>query len=195
MTDKICLQLASKSPRRRELLAQIGVPFQCVDVEVPEVQEADESALDYVLRLSKDKAQAGAIAAPGLPTLGADTIVLFESRALEKPRDLEHAIDMLIAMSGKQHSVISAVTITDGQQTLTDHSETKVTFRDLREGEIERYWATGEPQDKAGAYGIQGLGAVFVSALAGSYTGVVGLPLEQLFPMLSKFNIPYWRSV
>ena len=188
----VLLQLASKSPRRRELLAQLGVNFSLVDVDVPEVKALGETPEDYVLRLAQDKSLAGFNAAPGLPTLGADTVVSCAGEILEKPRDRDHGVAMLALLSGREHSVISAIAINDSHQQMSAISETRVHFREISEQQAERYWATNEPCDKAGGYAIQGCGAVFVTHIVGSYSAVVGLPIEKLYPMLNVFDIPFW---
>ncbi len=189
------LYLASGSPRRRELLAQIGVPFTRLSVDVPEVRAADEAPEAYVQRLAADKARAGFAAMPGDAgvVLGADTLGVLDGQVLEKPRDQAHAAELLRAMSGREHRILSAVALTDGQRWASRLVESRVTFRELSDTEINRYWHTGEPQDKAGGYAIQGLGAVFVASLTGSYSAVVGLPLEATAALLAEYNIPVWQ--
>lgn len=192
------LYLASQSPRRAELLRQIGVQFQQFSVDVPEQHAPGESPEAYVTRLAKDKAQAGwqyienkAMATQ--PVLGSDTVVVCDQHILEKPRDLQHAIEILSMLSGRSHKVLSAVAVVDASRCECAVSSTGVTFKHITRAEIERYWATGEPADKAGAYGIQGLGAVFVDAISGSYSNVVGLPLEKTVQLLARFDINYWQ--
>lgn len=192
------LYLASQSPRRAELLRQIGVQFQQFSVDVPEQHTPGESPEAYVTRLAKDKAQAGwqYIAGKGMahqPVLGSDTVVVCDQHILEKPRDLQHAIETLSMLSGRSHRVLSAVAVVDGSRCEFAVSSTEVTFTTISRADIERYWATGEPADKAGAYGIQGLGAVFVDAISGSYSNVVGLPLEKTVQLLARFDINYWQ--
>lgn len=192
------LYLASQSPRRAELLRQIGVQFQQFSVDVPEQHTPGESPEAYVTRLAKDKAQAGwqYIERKGMahqPVLGSDTVVVCDQHILEKPRDLQHAIEILSMLSGRSHSVLSAVAVVDASRCEFSVSLTDVTFKAISRAEIERYWATGEPADKAGAYGIQGLGAVFVDAISGSYSNVVGLPLEKTVQLLARFDINYWQ--
>jgi len=195
MTD---LYLASKSPRRRELLAQIGVQYQTLDVQVVEARGAQETPTGYVSRLARAKSQAGydALLARGLarkPVLGADTVVVLGSEVLEKPRGKAEGVAMLRALSGLTHEVVTALAVTfDGRQVLRV-SVSEVRFRALSEDEIEGYWKTGEPQDKAGGYGIQGLAAVFVEHISGSYSGVVGLPLAEAQGLLSEFDVPCWQ--
>ena len=182
------LYLASGSPRRRELLALLDVPFEVLKTEVEEQRQPEESAQEYVLRLAQDKARAGVMVAPqDLPVLGADTIVVLNGQVLEKPRDAEHAQQILSALSGQQHQVITAVSLSDRQDVLSVMVVTDVTFRVLSQFEISKYIATGEPMDKAGAYGIQGKGGCFVRTITGSYHAVVGLPLVETHELLSNF--------
>lgn len=192
------LYLASQSPRRRELLRQIGVDHEVLSVAVTEQPLAQESARDYVQRLAREKACAGVSrlsmeSLKSAPVLGADTIVVCAGEILEKPRDQIHAATMLRALSGQTHQVMTAVAIADETRHEVLLSTTEVSFRPLSDAEIAAYWRTGEPQDKAGGYAIQGLGAVFVRELRGSYTGVVGLPLEATMDLLQSFGVPWWQ--
>ena len=182
------LYLASGSPRRRELLALLNVPFEVLKTEVEEQLHPEESAQEYVRRLALEKAQAGVKVAPqDLPVLGADTIVVLNGQVLEKPRDKADAQRILSALSGQQHQVITAVSLADRQDVLSAMVVTDVTFRVLSQLEISDYIATGEPMDKAGAYGIQGKGGCFVRTITGSYHAVVGLPLVETHELLSNF--------
>ncbi|HHH0661248.1 TPA: nucleoside triphosphate pyrophosphatase [Yersinia enterocolitica] len=182
------LYLASGSPRRRELLTLLDVPFEVLKTEVEEQRRAEESAQQYVQRLAQDKARAGVSVAPqDLPVLGADTIVVLNGQLLEKPRDKAHAQQILSALSGQQHQVITAVSLADRKNMLSAMVVTDVTFRVLSQLEISDYIATGEPMDKAGAYGIQGKGGCFVRSITGSYHAVVGLPLVETHELLSNF--------
>ncbi|HHH0260734.1 TPA: nucleoside triphosphate pyrophosphatase [Yersinia enterocolitica] len=182
------LYLASGSPRRRELLTLLDVPFEVLKTEVKEQRRAEESAQQYVQRLAQDKARAGVSVAPqDLPVLGADTIVVLNGQVLEKPRDKAHAQQILSALSGQQHQVITAVSLADRKNMLSAMVVTDVTFRVLSQLEISDYIATGEPMDKAGAYGIQGKGGCFVRSITGSYHAVVGLPLVETHELLSNF--------
>ena len=193
------LYLASQSPRRRELLAQIGVDFQTLMVDVVEQRLVGEMPADYVRRLAADKAKAGGKlllegisgAASTIPILGSDTVVVLGDQVLEKPADEAEAVAMLLALSGRAHQVMTAVSFYTPERQQTMLSVTDVVFREITESEAHRYWQTGEPCDKAGGYGIQGLGAVFVTEIHGSYTGVVGLPLEQTYLLLDSFGIAY----
>ena len=183
--------LASNSPRRRELLAQIGIrDFQILS---PDVDEAVESGLSparmvEALSLRKARAAAGRAGAEDL-ILAADTVVALDGRVLGKPRDREEAFAMLSALSGREHRVYTGVTVLGGGRAATEHEETAVAFRALSPEEIRDYIATGEPMDKAGAYGIQGVGALLVQGIRGDYCNVVGLPLFRLGRMLSGFGV------
>lgn len=197
MTSKI--YLASTSPRRRELLQQIGVVFDQISAPVEEKIAASETPLDYVQRLALDKANAGLAEVQRLglklaPVLGADTLGILGNQLLEKPRDEKDAAVMLRSLSGQTHQVITALALTDGRRTETAISITHVNFRHLSDEEITAYWQTGEPRDKAGGYAIQGLGAVFVQSIQGSYSNVVGLPLEACCELLKRFDIPWWQQ-
>ncbi|MGP1113409.1 Maf family protein [Serratia sp. CY54717] len=182
------LYLASGSPRRRELLTLLGVLFDILLTHTEEQRREGEAAEAYVRRLAQDKAKAGvALAQEDRPVLGADTIVVLNGRVLEKPRDEAHAADMLAALSGKQHQVMTAVAIADRHDVRCQLVVTDVTFRSLSQQDIRDYIATGEPMDKAGAYGIQGKGGCFVRTITGSYHAVVGLPLVETHELLSNF--------
>ncbi|MDF7679281.1 Maf family protein [Enterobacteriaceae bacterium ESL0689] len=185
----ITLYLASGSPRRRELLTQLGCCFERLVIDVKEQRQPLEPARDYVVRLAREKAQTGVMLAErDLPVLGADTIVVIEGDVLEKPGDAARAAEMLRRLSGKTHQVMTAVALADRQQMLDCLVVTEVTFRSLTEQEIAEYIATGEPMDKAGSYGIQGAGGRFVSKIDGSYHAVVGLPLAETEALLRQFH-------
>lgn len=182
------LYLASGSPRRRELLTLLGVPFDIILTHTEEQRQPGETAQAYVRRLAQDKAQAGVRQAPqARPVLGADTIVVLNGQVMEKPRDEAHAAEMLALLSGKQHQVMTAVAIADRHDVLCQLVVTDVTFRNLSQQDIHDYIATGEPMDKAGAYGIQGKGGCFVRTITGSYHAVMGLPLVETHELLSNF--------
>mgnify|MGYP001113908494 FL=1 len=183
--------LASNSPRRRELLAQIGIrDFQILSPDVDETVEPGLSPARMVETLSLRKAQAAAGRAGAEDLiLAADTVVALDGRVLGKPRDQEDAFAMLSALSGREHRVYTGVTVLRGGQAATEHEETAVAFRALSPEEIRDYIATGEPMDKAGAYGIQGVGALLVQGIRGDYCNVVGLPLFRLGRMLSGFGV------
>lgn len=185
----ISLYLASGSPRRRELLTQLGLQFERLITHVEEQRQPEEAAEAYVRRLASDKARAGvAVAAQDLPVLGADTIVVLNGEVLEKPQDAAHAAAMLSKLSGQTHQVMTAVALADIQRELDCLVTTDVTFRKMTAEEISHYIASGEPMDKAGAYGIQGLGGNFVRKINGSYHAVVGLPLVETGELLSHFQ-------
>lgn len=189
------LYLASGSPRRAELLAQIGVPFTVLKApDIDETVHAGEHPRDYVARMAREKAAAGRAAAPGpAPVLGADTTVVLGDRVLGKPADDRRALAMLQDLQGREHHVLSAVCLMAGDTPRLAVSETRVRLRALDEARLRAYIATGEGRDKAGAYGIQGLGAALVASLSGSYSGVVGLPLEETVPLLEWAGVPYWQ--
>jgi len=194
MCSERVLYLASASPRRRELLEQIGVPVRVVACAVDEQVLAGETALDYVQRVTRDKVMAGVRQAPeGAVVLAADTAVVLAERILGKPAGREQGLAMLRALSGREHSVITAVAVARGNEVRLQAVTTQVRFRPLGEAEMIAYWGTGEPVDKAGGYGIQGLGAVFVAHIAGSYSAVVGLPLMETAGLLAEFAIPCWQ--
>ncbi|ELW9444158.1 nucleoside triphosphate pyrophosphatase [Pluralibacter gergoviae] len=183
------LYLASGSPRRQELLTQLGVRFERIVPGIEEQRRPQEPASQYASRLARDKARAGvAMAERDLPVLGADTIVVLNGQVLEKPRDEAEAAAMLRQLSGQTHQVMTAVALADRAQILDCLVMTDVTFRVLSDEDIAGYVACGEPMDKAGAYGIQGLGGCFVRKINGSYHAVVGLPLVETWELLSNFN-------
>jgi septum formation protein len=192
------LYLASGSPRRRELLTQIGVPYTALSAEIDETPFADEQPLAYVERLARGKAQAGLAslsAASQACVLGADTAVVLDGRILGKPLDEADARAMLTALSGREHQVLTAVAVANRQGSEARVVSSRVRFRPIRAEEIQAYWASGEPRDKAGSYAIQGLAAIFVEALQGSYSAVVGLPLCETAELLSRFGIPCWQCL
>jgi septum formation protein len=197
MTSPPHLLLASSSPRRKELLAQLGVRFEVVHPEVDEAMKPGESPHDFVARLALDKAYAGQALWPPageLPVLGSDTTVVVDEQILGKPRDREEALDMLGMLSGRSHQVLSAIAVVGRDKLGHDKaqvrvSDSRVTFRGISPSEREAYWRSGEPADKAGAYAIQGLGAIFVQRLEGSYSGVMGLPLFETAELLQAFGI------
>lgn len=190
------LLLASASPRRAALLAQIGVPFFTATTSVEETPCPGEGPKDYVLRLAGEKSRAGlAIVRGGADqwSLGADTIVVAEGNILEKPRDFADFTRMMHLLSGREHSVFTAICLAGSSENYRQVVETRVQFKHLSPALIERYWNTGEPADKAGGYGIQGMGALLVEAIHGSYSNVVGLPLEALAGLLDRAGIDFWQ--
>lgn len=186
------LVLASSSPRRRELLASLGIIFAVVPSCIPEDLLPGELPRDHVLRLSREKARevAGRAEVPGRWFLGSDTIVVRDGAVLGKPRDVEEAAAMLRSLSGRAHQVFSGYAVHDRRTggTVAGAVTTEVRFRELTEAEIAGYIATGEPMDKAGAYAIQGIGAFMVRAIDGSYTSVVGLPLCEVVEVLERLG-------
>ncbi|MEZ8825657.1 nucleoside triphosphate pyrophosphatase [Vibrio amylolyticus] len=182
------LVLASGSPRRKELLSQLGYDFQVIVTDVEENRLAGESPEQYVKRLSFDKASAG-LSRLGSKSivLGSDTIVVIGDTVLEKPDDLSDSKQMLMKLSDSCHQVLTAVTVISEQKHKSVVVSTNVWFKPLSEKEIEEYWQTGEPCDKAGSYGIQGLGGRFVTRIEGSYFAVVGLPLYETDQLLHEF--------
>lgn len=185
------IYLASRSPRRRELLQQIGVPHLLLDIEVDERVRTGESPSGYVLRVSRDKAVAGLRAIEGiakLPVLAADTCVVVCGCMFGKPPDREAGLCMLRQLSGATHQVYTAVALADGG-VATRLSVSEVSFRPLSEEEMADYWESGEPADKAGAYAIQGEAAQFIRELRGSYSGVMGLPLYETAELLRGAGI------
>ncbi len=199
------IYLASRSPRRRDLLKQIGVPFELLllredlrrGVDVDETPLAEESPGVYVLRVACAKAAMAVrqIAYRGLPqkpVLSADTTVVFDGQIVGKPDDVEHAARILRTLSGREHQVLTAVAIALREQIETQISVSSVSFRELNDADIRRYVASGEPLDRAGAYAIQGRAGAFVTRISGSYSGIMGLPLAETVELLQKFDIPMW---
>ncbi len=189
-TDKNII-LASASPRRRDLLRQIGINFTTISADVDERIQPGEPPEAYAVRVALDKARVAARRAGAGIVIAADTIVVFDDEILGKPADVQDAERMLTTLSGRIHRVITGLAITDAAtgKSLTGTSVTKVWFRELSADEIAAYIASGEPLDKAGAYGIQEKGALFVSRIDGCYFNVVGLPLSLLGELLREFGI------
>ena len=204
MTVTPRIYLASKSPRRRELLRQIGVNFDVLtfragargdDADVDETAIAGEAVDHYVERLALAKAEAGVRRVLwrrllARPVLAADTTLELDGEIIGKPRDAADAHAILARLSGRQHRVLTAVAISDGERIRSRLSVSEVRFRTLSEHDIRRYVATGEPMDKAGAYGIQGHAAVFIEEIRGSYSGIMGLPLFETAALLEIFGYP-----
>ncbi len=193
MAAEPLIHLASASPRRGELLEQIGISFEQFSVDITEERRAGEVAEVFCLRLALEKARAGRARlsrSDSRPVLGSDTVVALNEQVLGKPANRDDAHAMLLQLSGQTHEVYTAVALVgaDGQAE-SRLSVSHVTFRAITEEEIAAYWATGEPADKAGAYGIQGRGAIFIERLEGSYSGVMGLPLFETAELLGHFGI------
>jgi septum formation protein len=183
--------LASGSPRRRDLLRQIGIDFRVVVADIEEKSLADEDPGEFVLRMAREKALAVMrMEGAGLPVLGSDTAVILDGQILGKPVNRDHAIAMLSSLSGKTHEVFSAVAVvlseTEIHQAL---NVTRVTFSNLDQGWIETYCDTGDPMDKAGAYGVQGKAAEKISRIEGSFYGVMGLPLYETTQLLKRAEV------
>ncbi|WP_448553196.1 Maf family protein [Thalassotalea montiporae] len=190
------LILASQSPRRKALLSQLGYQFSCLPADIDESVLADESASDYVHRLAIAKAQTALAAAQEkqlsqgeLVVLGSDTTVVFDNHILGKPESFEDFVSMMTMLSGERHQVLTSIAAVSETEVQAQVIVTDVWFKQLSSKEISDYWQTGEPQDKAGGYGIQGIGGQFVSKLDGSFFAVVGLPLYETSLLLNKFGI------
>lgn len=192
------LYLASGSPRRRELLTQIGVPFSVISADIDETPMNHETPSAYVERLARGKAEAGRraiVSAGDFCVLGADTAVVLDGKILGKPVDEAQACAMLMLLAGQQHEVLTAIAVLEGDRCESRVVRSLVRFRAIDRDEAAAYWASGEPRDKAGGYGIQGLGAVFVASLNGSYSAVVGLPLCETAELVGHFGIPCWQTL
>jgi septum formation protein len=193
-TNPPVLRLGSASPRRRQLLDLIGVPHVVTPADIDETPRPAEAADDYVVRLAREKACAVWALHPDLPVLAADTTVVIDSQILGKPESLSDAQEMLGKLSGREHLVHTGISLRDSRGVSVGISTTRVTFLPLTRAQIDAYWASGEPHGKAGAYAIQGLGAVFVSNISGSYSGVMGLPLFETAAMLREHGIAVWNG-
>ena len=190
MGDSTKVILASASPRRRQLLADAGVEFDAIESQMPEEHVAGEPPHDYALRMARDKARAVSSRYPDAIVVGADTIVVCENRILEKPVDAAEARQMLTTLSGRTHTVITAFAIARAGKILENAPvECRVTFRELSDSEIAAYVATPEPFDKAGAYGIQGVGGGFISHVEGPRDNVMGLPTEPVVAALARYGV------
>jgi len=181
------LVLASASPRRRQLLEMLGIPVEVRPSKVPETHRPGEAPRDYALRLATEKAQA----VPGELVLAADTIVVLGNELLEKPADEDDAVRMLMRLQGRTHEVITAVALRAEETVFEAVDVTRVTFRPAREAMLRAYVRTGEPMDKAGAYGIQGYGAALVEGIDGDFFGVMGLPIRLVLDLLAEAGRPY----
>jgi len=183
--------LASASPRRRQLLDLIGIAHEVRPANIDETPRPREAPRRHAERLAREKATTIATRDADLVTIGADTVVVINRKVLGKPRDEAEAIDMLSQLGGREHTVITAVAVARGKKLRSSVEEVQVTFRHLRAEEIAAYVATGEPMDKAGAYGIQGYGATIVERIEGDYFAVMGLPLVRLVSLLRDLGILY----
>ncbi len=189
------ITLASVSPRRQELLRQIGVPHVVVGAHIDESVLPVESPHDYVQRMARTKALAVWGQHQGLPVLAADTTVVLDGTTLGKPEHRDDALRMLARLSGRTHEVLTAVALATHAGLALRVSESSVRFRTLGADECADYWDTGEPRDKAGAYAIQGRAAVFIESLQGSFSGVMGLPLFETAELLRSAGIPSWCTM
>jgi len=194
MTHRVIL--ASASPRRAQLLTQLGVCFDVLPQAIDEAPKGGEGATELSLRLAHEKAQSALaeVGDAGALVLGSDTVVDVDDMLLGKPVDGEDAVRMLVQLSGRIHRVCTAVSVASKNSSASRLSETKVRFREITDSEANAYWNTGEPKGKAGGYAIQGQGAVFVESISGSYSGVMGLPLFETAALLAEFGVPLWRS-
>lgn len=184
------IYLASKSPRRQELLRQIGLDFELLPIDIDETQQSNEDAADFVVRMAIEKAATGfAVATTKFPVLAADTIVVMGDKTYGKPANRQLGVDMLRALAGSWHRVLTAVAVHTAKQKEHRLVSTDVQFCELTDDEIEQYWNSGEPLDKAGAYAIQGRAAAFIKQIRGSYSGVVGLPLCETVELLREVGI------
>jgi septum formation protein len=188
------LRLASASPRRRQLLDLIGVPHVVTPADIDETRQLNEAGPAYVARLAGEKAAAIRRLHGDLPVLAADTTVDVGGEILEKPQSEEDAIRMLTLLSGREHLVHTGLCAISASAPSVVVSSTEVRFRRIAPREMRAYWASGEPQGKAGAYAIQGLGAVFVEKVNGSYSGVMGLPLFETANILHLHGVPVWHG-
>ena len=194
MTHRIIL--ASASPRRAQLLTQLGVCFDMLPQAIDETPQRGESAPELSLRLAHEKAQSALADAgdDGALVLGSDTVVDVDDTLLGKPVNGEDAVRMLLQLSGRIHRVCTVVSVASRESSASRLSETRVRFREITDSEAHTYWNTGEPKGKAGGYAIQGRGAVFVESISGSYSGVMGLPLFETAALLAEFGVPLWLS-
>lgn len=184
------LVLASQSPRRAELLGRLALPFETLPADIDESYLSGETPPQHAERLSREKAQKIAADRPEAIVIGSDTIVVIDGEVLGKPRDQEHAVQMLTRLSGREHEVCTGVAIAHGSRVETGLARVRVRFRDLDERTWMEYVATGEPMDKAGAYGIQGFGSAVVESIEGDYFAVMGLPVVLMLELIERFG---WR--
>lgn len=184
--------LASASPRRAALLRQIGVPFEICPAHVEERLLEAELPAAHVQRLAMAKAVH--VAVPDRVTLGADTVVVLDGQIFAKPIDRDDGVRMLMALAGRTHQVVTGVAVAHGSRRQVEHVIAHVTFRPIEIEEAQAYWRTGEPADKSGGYGIQGIGGIFAQSITGSYSAVVGLPLTETERLLRDFGVDTWRA-
>ena len=185
--------LASGSPRRAQIMEAIGVPCRVAPQNIDESLRDGESVVNYVERLSREKAESALGEFCQSVIIGADTAVVLGDVILEKPKDRAAGTEMLSLLSGRRHLVFTGLTVLYSSLVITDVVTTEVSFRDISNEEMELYWKTGEPEDKAGGYGLQGIGGTFVTSIRGSYSGVLGLPVFETERALKKAGIDTWR--
>ncbi len=185
--------LASSSPRRAQIMQSIGVPCRVAPQKIDESLRNGESVVNYVERLSREKAESALGEFCQSVIIGADTVVALGGLILEKPKDRAAGTEMLSLLSGRRHLVFTGLTVLYSSLVITDVVTTEVSFRDISKEEMELYWKTGEPEDKAGGYGLQGIGGTFVTSIRGSYSGVLGLPVLETERALKKAGIDTWR--
>ena len=190
MPNPLRLILASQSPRRAELLARLGLTFEIMPADIDESQRDDETPPAFAERLAREKAQAIASRHPTATVIGSDTIVVIDELVLGKPRDHDDAVDMLMRLSGREHEVFTGVAVVAEGASHSAVERVQVRFKQLSRSECEQYVATGEPMDKAGAYGIQGFGSANVASIDGDYFAVMGLPIVRTLDLLAKAG---WR--
>lgn len=188
------LILASQSPRRREILEQLGVQFSCSPADIDETPRVNERPDDYVLRLAIEKAQTVASNNSDVWVLGSDTSVILDNTILGKPQSKSHGVEMLLQLSNRSHQVMTGIALVRSDVCLSRLVTTNVNFGEITPAMAEAYWQTKEPCDKAGAYGIQGKGGVFVRSITGSYSAVVGLPVAETADLLMEADIEGWWS-
>lgn len=182
------LYLSSQSPRRQELLAQLGLTFKTINAPIEETALPKETPESFVLRMAIEKSLAGFNKIPGkkIWVIGSDTIVLIDDKCLGKPNNKVDAFRMLRLLSGRKHHVLTSVAVVNNGAVFSALNKTEVTFKEINDSDIESYWLTKEPQDKAGGYAIQGIGAKFIKEIKGSYSGVMGIALFELSGLLKE---------
>ena len=194
------IYLASRSPRRRQLLKQVGISFEMRPVNIDEMMEKGETPADYVCRMARAKAELGWLKLiqrrlPLRPLLAADTVVVFRGKIIGKPDSLAHGRKMLSSLSGQTHKVLTAVAVISKDKIQESLSTTTIRFRDISQSEITNYLNGTESHDRAGCYAMQGRAAVFIIKISGSYSGALGLPIFETAQLLEKFNIEILRQV
>jgi septum formation protein len=185
------LILASQSPRRAELLQRLGLNFEVRPAEIDESYVDHEMPADHAERLAREKAASIALQRPDALVVGSDTIVVLGNRVLGKPTSREHAVEMLLQLTAREHEVFTGIAVAQGERIESGLERVRVRFRNLTRAQCERYVETGEPMDKAGAYGIQGFGSAIVEAIEGDFYAVMGLPIVRMLLLLERFGCRY----